>query len=45
MLASYKILYHVELCKKPHTLDEELILKAIIVMVSIIVGKNAAKKL
>ena len=45
MLASYKIAYHVALCKKLHTLDEELILKVIIVMVSIIVGKNAAKKL
>ena len=45
VMASYKVAYRVARCKKPHTIAEELILPAATDLVSIMVGKNAAKKL
>lgn len=44
-LASYKVAYRAGQCKKPHTLDEELILPSTIDMVSTMIDKAIASNL
>lgn len=43
-LASYKVAYRAGQCKKPHTVDGELILPSTIDMVSTMIDKAIASK-
>ncbi|XP_063813110.1 SCAN domain-containing protein 3-like [Pseudophryne corroboree] len=45
LLASYKVAHRIAMCKKPHTIAEELILPAAVDMVNIMVGESAGKLL
>ncbi|XP_030605115.1 myelin-associated glycoprotein-like [Archocentrus centrarchus] len=45
LLASYKVAYQIALCKKPHTIAEELILPAALDMVSVMLDDASAAKL
>jgi len=45
LIASYKVVYRIVKCKKPHTIAEELILPAAIDMVNIMVGESTGKLL
>ncbi|XP_063786065.1 protein FAM200A-like [Pseudophryne corroboree] len=45
LLASYKVAHRIAMCKKPHTIAEELILPAAVDMVNILVGESAGKLL
>ncbi|XP_023211413.1 zinc finger BED domain-containing protein 5-like, partial [Centruroides sculpturatus] len=45
LLASYKVAHRIAKCKKLHTIAEDLILPAAIDMVSVIIGKLAAKEI
>ena len=44
-LASFKVGYRIEKCKKPHTIAEELVLPAALDLVSTIIGESVAQKL
>ena len=44
-LASFKVAYRIAKCKKPHTIAEELVLPAVLDLVSTVIGESAAKKL
>ena len=44
-LASFKVAYRIEKCKKPHTIAEELVLPAALDLVSTIIGESVAQKL
>lgn len=44
LLSSYKVACQVAKCKKPHTITEQLVLRAAMDMVSITLGEAAAKQ-
>ena len=44
-LASFKVAYRIAKCKRLHTIAEELVLPAVLDLVSTMIGESAAKKL
>ena len=44
-LASFEVAYRIAKCKKPHTIAEELVLAAVLVLVSTMIGESVVQKL
>ena len=44
-LASFKVAYRIAKCKKPHSVEEELVLAAALKLASTMIGESVAQKL